>query len=236
MKYVLQNKNIFIEVNSLGAELTDLKYKNSQILYEKHPDFWQRQSPVLFPIVGGLKNKEYVYNNQKYELTQHGFARDEEFELQESSSDTLVFSLKSEQKFLEKFPFEFELIISYKLTETSLSVNYEVKNQDNKTMYYSLGGHPAFSLDTVVSEYSIDFKTDMSFVVVDRISPAEFLLDTDFAEEFPISPKGKNFLDLDEKFFEVDAMVFRDIPTKSLDFCKNNQKIFTFSFENFPHL
>lgn len=83
MKYSLSNAKIFAEIDSLGAELVALKREGEDILYTKHPDFWQRQSPVLFPIVGGLKDKKYFYNNEEFSLSQHGFARDEEFDLVE---------------------------------------------------------------------------------------------------------------------------------------------------------
>lgn len=111
MKYILKNAKIFAEIDSLGAELTDLQYNNLQILYKKHSDFWQRQSPVLFPIVGGLKNKEYFYNNQRYVLPQHGFARDMEFDCIFQNDSELHFCVKSNTETRENYPFDFELFI-----------------------------------------------------------------------------------------------------------------------------
>lgn len=189
MKYILQNAKIFAEIDSHGAELVDLQYNGEQILYKKHPDFWQRQSPVLFPIVGGLKNKKYFYKNQEFSLPQHGFARDQEFILVQNSENFLQFSLKSEKKFRDVYPFEFELLISYFLDENALKVEYEVKNLENSEMYFSIGGHPAFEIRTDINRYLLKFEKNMQNVMVDRISPTEFLLDEKFQEKFPKSEK-----------------------------------------------
>lgn len=187
MRYELKNEKIFAEIDSHGAELVRLVFQNEEILYQKHPDFWQRQSPVLFPIVGGLKEKKYKYDHKEFSLNQHGFARDQEFELIEKTNSLLVFLLDSNGRFLENYPFEFSLIIRYILTESALEVQYEVVNKDDKTMYYSIGGHPAFAIKTPVKEYSIDFKNDMRDFPVSRIHPTEFLLDKNFSEKFPVS-------------------------------------------------
>lgn len=189
MKYILQNAKIFAEIDSHGAELTDLKYDGEQVLYKKHPDFWQRQSPVLFPIVGGLKDKKYFYNNEEFSLSQHGFARDEEFVLAQSAEDFLQFSLKSERKFRDVYPFEFEFLVNYFLSENALKVEYIVKNLENSEMYFSIGGHPAFEIRTDINKYLLKFEKNMENIIVDRISPTEFLLDEDFAEKFPKSEK-----------------------------------------------
>lgn len=103
-------------------------------------------------------------------------------------------------------------------------------------MYYSIGGHPAFNIRANINEYSLNFEKSMKNQIVDRISPTQFLLDENFAEKFPKNFKGSNILDLDERYFTVDAMIFRDISAKKLDFCRNDSRIFTFEYQNFPHL
>lgn len=114
-------------------------FKNEEIIYQKHENYWQRQSPVLFPIVGGLKNGEYEWQGKKYQLPQHGFARDREFECVFQNETELHFLLKSDEKTRENYPFEFELYIRYFLSENALKVEYEVKNTGKSEMYYSLG-------------------------------------------------------------------------------------------------
>ena len=71
---------------------------------------------------------------------------------------------------------------------------------------------------------------------VDRIHPSEHLLDENFQEDFPVKNNATQTLVLDESYFSIDAMIFRDIRASKIDFCHNNSRIFTFSFENFPHL
>lgn len=208
-------------------------FKNREILYTKHQDFWQRQSPVLFSIVGALKNGEYRYNGKKYHLSQHGFARDMQFECIFQNASEVHFSLKSDEKTLEKYQFDFELIIKYILEEKSIRVEYGVKNTGNNILYYSIGGHPAFQIRTDIDRYSLVFEKNMENQRVDRIHPVLHLLDDNYSEQFP---GEKNILPLSEKYFEIDAMICRDIGSKKVDFCENGEKIFTFSYENFPHL
>ena len=81
--YQLENEHIYLEVASHGAELVRLvgKKTKKEYLFDGDPKYWKRHSPILFPFVGGVKNKEYRYNGKTYTMTQHGFARDMEFTL-----------------------------------------------------------------------------------------------------------------------------------------------------------
>lgn len=236
MKYTLQNAKIFAEIDSHGAELVDLKYDWEQILYKKHPDFWQRQSPILFPIVGWLKEKKYQYNGQEFSLSQHGFARDMEFELIKKEENILEFLLHSNAETLVNYPFNWELKVAYILEEKSIRVEYQVKNTSNNVMYFSIGGHPAFQIRSNIEQYYLKFDQNMINNPIDRIHPTEFLLDENFQEVFPKSKRGENILELDEKYFSVDAMIFRNLESKKIDFYENENKMFTFIFEGFPHL
>lgn len=107
--------------------------------------YWARTSPVLFPFVGSLKNKEYVAKGKTYPMGQHGFARDMEHELLRQSDDTIWFSLKSNEETLAKYPYAFQLRIGYQLTEQCVKVLWEVENTGNEILPFSIGAHPAFN-------------------------------------------------------------------------------------------
>ena len=70
-----------IEIKTVkkGAELVSIKFNGFEKMYDRQ-DFWNRHSSVLFPIVGKLKNEKTIINGQTYEIGQHGFAKDMEFE------------------------------------------------------------------------------------------------------------------------------------------------------------
>ena len=146
MRYVLENEVLRVEIDSFGAEIKSVKRKSDNREYMWYADqkYWGRTSPVLFPFVGGCKDKEYRYDGKTYSMGQHGFARDMEHTLVSQTKDTIWFSLSSNEETLEKYPFAFILKIGYKLVDNEVKVLWNVENPAEKTMYFSIGAHPAF--------------------------------------------------------------------------------------------
>ena len=144
--YQLENEHIYLEVASHGAELVRLvgKKTKKEYLFDGDPKYWKRHSPILFPFVGGVKNKEYRYNGKTYTMTQHGFARDSEFKCIHAGKETSTFLLTSTEEMKEVYPFDFELFITYTLEKNVLHVKWEVKNPSDETIYFTIGAHPAF--------------------------------------------------------------------------------------------
>ena len=136
MNITISNNMLTATINSKGAELNSLKIRNREYIWEGNPEFWGKHSPILFPIVGTLKDNSYTYDNQKFELSRHGFARDHEFKIIESSEDKVIFSLSSSPETLKVYPFEFELQVIYALEENQLKIQYKVIN--NRLKYWFL--------------------------------------------------------------------------------------------------
>lgn len=173
--YQLENDEIIVGVESFGAELKSLQRKsrregleNIEYLWNADPRYWKRTSPVLFPVVGSLKNQSYRYEGQTYQMPQHGFARDMEFTLEEHTKTRISFVLRDTEETLQKYPFHFALHIAYEIEGTALKVIWKVENTNDKTMYFSIGAHPAFLcplLDgTDKEEYALAFDTDKNIV------------------------------------------------------------------------
>lgn len=144
--HTLQSGALRVMIADAGAELTEIVDILTERSYLWYGDsaYWGRRSPVLFPIVGSLKNKEYKYNGKNYPMSQHGFARDKEFVMTAHNEDTIWFELKSDEELYEKYPFRFRLEVGYQLTGREIKVMWRVTNDDKKTMFFSIGGHPAF--------------------------------------------------------------------------------------------
>ena len=167
----IENEKIKAGFETHGAELRSLVDKNTgeEYMWCGDPSYWGRVSPILFPVVGNYRNKTSIYDGKEYHLSQHGFARDSEFEVVEHKEDSVSFRLSASDKTREVYPFDFELTVSYKLDaaaaeetfgaaeetsdtaeandlKNSLTVKWEVKNKDSRVMYFSIGGHPAFNL------------------------------------------------------------------------------------------
>jgi len=160
---ILENDVLKAEISLHGAELRSAvrKDKDASYLWYADSKFWGRTSPVLFPFVGGVKDKVYRTEGKAYAMGQHGFARDMDFVLTEQTADEAWFALDSTDETLKKYPYRFRLEIGYRLNGGSIRVMWRVKNTDSKEMYFSIGAHPAFMCpmkeDEEQSTYQVSF-------------------------------------------------------------------------------
>ena len=154
----IKNDQLIVDISLEGAEMTSIRNAQTgeEYLWQGDDKYWGRQAPVLFPIVGRLIDNQYQYNGKTYTMNQHGFARDMTFTEQMVTSNSATFYLKSSPETLEKYPFEFSFQITYILHENQITVSYEILNPSNETIYYSVGGHPAFNVSQIVNEKGND--------------------------------------------------------------------------------
>lgn len=236
MNYEIKNEFIKAKIKSFGAELNSLQKIDEDLEYIWQGDakYWNRHSPILFPIVGRLKEDNYFYKNQKYNMTQHGFARDKEFELVKNKADFIEFRLKSDEKTLEIYPFSFELCLSYKLEKNSLIISYKVVNKSDEKMLFSIGAHPAFNWTLKEDEKKEDY-----FLEFENIKQTKryFLNDKGLVYKYEDLEIIDNKIALNEELFKNDALVFNDLNIKILTLKnKNNENFVKLNFENFPYL
>src|SRR4029078_9277093 len=146
--FTIENEWLKVDIVSKGAELKGIYHKKFQLEYmwNADPAFWAKTSPVLFPIIGALKDDSYFYEEKSYTLSRHGFARDIEFSVMQQEKESIGFRIESSLETKQKFPFDFQLGIKYSLQENKLKVEYVVKNTGFGKMYFSIGGHPAFKI------------------------------------------------------------------------------------------
>ncbi|MFV8366325.1 aldose 1-epimerase family protein [Flavobacterium sp. XS1P27] len=230
MTTTIKNSILTAEIKHFGAELISLKTnQNTEYIWEGNPKFWGKHSPILFPIVGTLKNNSFHYDGMEYHLSRHGFARDMEFELIHSTENSATFSIQSSEETLKVYPFEFELQLIYALEENNLSIAYKVINKGKNTMPFSIGAHPAFALPNQFENYTIAFEKE---------EPLEYYL----LEDDLISNKTKK-LDVTNKkipltyvLFENDALIFKTLQSNSLTILENENPILRVHFEDFPSL
>ncbi len=143
----IKNDKLTVTVSKHGAELQSIKDANGkEYLWQADPKFWDRHSPLLFPIVCGLWEDKYRVNGKEYKLGRHGFARDTDFKLIAQGDNQLVYCLNDSAETLKDYPYHFNLAVSYKITENKIKVVWHVENTDNKEIYFQIGGHPAFNV------------------------------------------------------------------------------------------
>lgn len=237
MTSIIENEFLKAEIKSKGAELCGLTDKATQLNYmwKGDPAFWGKHSPVLFPIVGALKDNTYYYGDKSYQLGRHGFARDRDFEVLEKSENEITFLLESDEETLQQFPFAFRFKIKYALSGKELTVTYSVVNPSDQPLLFSVGGHPAFALPlaegTVYEDYYLEFEYEEA---AGRwpIS-AEGLIEE---APVPIFSNSKK-LPLSKSLFYKDALVFKQLRSQKLTL-KTDKAAggVEFKYPGFPYL
>ena len=237
MKTYIGNERIRVGINHLGAELISLVTvsDNREYMWKGDPAFWGKHSPVLFPIVGKLRDNAFLYQGKQYSLSRHGFARDMTFNLDSAADTRVIFSVESTPETLRRYPFPFRLLIQYTVREATLEVIYEVVNIGADTMYFSLGAHPAFAVPVVDGEnyddYSLHFnqvETLYSWPIdkaglIER-TPVPFLDHTDR-------------LALRKELFYKDAIVLKSLKSNVISIKhKSDPHGLDLAFEQFPFL
>ena len=229
MNTTISNSILKASIKNAGAELFSLKSQDKEFIWEGNPVFWGKHSPVLFPIVGTLKNNTYTVFGQEYQLPRHGFARDMEFLLINKTENSATFSLSSNPETLKKYPFEFELQLIYTLQVRTLDIEYKVINKNGTKMPFSIGAHPAIALPQNFENYSLKFEKEevlqFSLLENDLVSNKTQILET----------KG-NSVALNYKLFENDALVFKTLESNSLTILENSKPYLKVDFEDFPSL
>jgi galactose mutarotase-like enzyme len=236
MIWKLMNKYLTIEVKNLGAELCSIKSNSdgTEYLWQANNDFWGRSAPVLFPIVGKLINNQYIYNKNTYNLTQHGFARDIEFQVTAAVRDKIIFILESNEATLKNYPFKFQLQIDYKLKDNTLAVGYTVRNIGNDRMYFSIGAHPGFNCPIKSSEKMEDYYLEFE---CDENIPSNYL------EKGGVSKNTKPFLNnekmvkLSSELFREDAIILKGLKSNKISMrSKVTNKAVAVEFQGFPYM
>lgn len=230
MNTTISNSTLSASINHSGAELFSLKdNQNKEYIWEGNPDFWGKHSPILFPIVGTLKNNTYTIDGKEYQLPRHGFARDMEFKLINKTENSTVFSLESNEETLKKYPFEFELQLIYTLEETSLNIDYKVINKAKSKIPFSIGAHPAIALPQSFEKYSFSFEKEETLKY--------YLLENDLiSNKTKVLETSDNLVPLNYKLFENDALIFKTLESKSLTILENSKPYLKVDFEDFPSL
>lgn len=229
MKTIIKDKNYSASILHFGAELESFTKDNTNYIWSVDEQFWNKTSPVLFPIVGGLKNNSYEIDGNEYELPRHGFARNFNFKVIETTENSVTFSLKENETTLQVYPFEFELQLKYVLNENKLTLIYSVENNSKNIMPFNIGAHPAFSIPSNFNEYSLHFNKEEKLL--------SHQLENDLFNGKTIEIESKNQqLALNYSLFVKDALVFKNIESKEIELHFNNKPYIKISFSDFKHL
>lgn len=204
----LKNEFLTATFNEVGAELKSLVFGGREYIWEGRSEVWAGSCPLLFPICGGLKDDKYTFNGKEYTLKKHGYARFITFEIENKTDSSVVFLHKSDIDTKKSFPFDYELRVIYTLTDKTVKIDYSVKNLTDGTMYFSIGSHEGYYTPEGIEDYDVIFPQNET---LSAYVPYGNLLSN---QELPII-KDSNILPLYDKYFTVDALIFKDLKSKS---------------------
>lgn len=206
MSVVIENDILRVNINEHGAQITSLYNKKNDIEYIWTADekYWLWHAPILFPIEGKLKDGICKIDGKAYHISQHGFARDNDFKVIEYNNDDVTLCLTENVETLKVFPFKFKLLVTYKLETNSLKTIYKVINTDIKNIYFTIGSHPGFNIPLTKNGKFDDYEVDFS-------SKYETLsLDSDgFVDENNPIKHDNTPLHISRSDFKNDALIYR---------------------------
>lgn len=232
---IIENDRLIVKVSNKGAEIQSIFDKNHTFewIWNGDQKYWPRHAPVLFPIVGRLKNNQYLYQGEIFNIPQHGFARDLDFEVILHNQDAICLQLTSSLLTKTYYPFNFKLEINYQLIDDGIQTKYTVYNQGNIPMYYNLGIHPGFNipfqLNEKISDYYIMFEKEETII-------RHLLEDGLFNGQTENLGKHQT-IDLNYSLFEKDAIVLKKLDSNFL-YITNKQKSLQLKveFQGWPYL
>lgn len=236
--FTIKNNQLEVQLTKIGAELCSVKKlgANTEYIWDADQTIWGSHAPVLFPIIGGLKNGKYTFEGKEYSVPKHGFIRNnEKLLVKDHSENSITFQYKFDNETLKNYPFKFEFNITFSIEETAINITHEVINHGNNTMYFSVGGHPAFKCplhkDENYNDYYLEFEH--------KETSKTHLLSSNGL----LNGKTKSLLNnttvlpLEHSLFNDDALILKDLKSRKVNLIHTTKgSILSVEFTDFNYL
>ncbi|MGN8962939.1 aldose 1-epimerase family protein [Bariatricus sp. HCP28S3_D3] len=206
-RFQIRNESLTLEIDAHGAEMKSLidNCSGQEYLWCGDAAYWGRTSPVLFPLVGNYREKQSCFDGKWYSLSQHGFARDMDFELVSEKGDEIWFALEDSPETLEKYPFGFRLELGYRLQGRAVEVLWKVTNKNDREMYFSIGGHPAFNCPLREGEKQTDYR--IGFDTCEPLTASVLDENGTVSERTKVLELTDGMLQITDSLFDEDALI-----------------------------
>ncbi len=236
MTVTIASAQLTVSIDTLGAQLTSVKTAaGTELLWQADPAIWGRHAPILFPIIGRLRDGRYTVHGREYAISQHGFARDKAFTLLEQGESWAVFQLEEDAETLAKYPFSFQLQVRYDLEGASLTKTHTVVNRSGETMYYELGAHDGFRTTLFAGERMEDYY--IQFPGQGEIHPYGMNEKGHFTLPKLTYPLEGDRMPMPPRVFGLDTVTLDDLAVREVTLANGRNPIrLTVAFEQFPYL
>ena len=224
-----------------GAELVSFKINGEEKVHqgenctdENGRIYWRRHWPVLFPTVGKCKKNQTIINGRTYEMQQHGFARDMEFEPLTKLDNFHSYVFRSDNKLIDKYPYEFSLTVTYRTDANKLTTIYKVVNEGDTDMPFGIGGHPAFKINREELDkgnYYLEFEEEED--KIHFLYLVDGLIGTEYAKNIL---ENKKVVPLNASSFSNDAIIMKGLKSNKVSLKNNGKTMLTMDFTGFPYL
>ncbi len=224
-----------------GAELVSFKINGEEKVHqgenctdENGRTYWKRHWPVLFPTVGKCKKNQTIINGRTYEMQQHGFARDMEFEPLTKLDNFHSYVFRSNNKLIDKYPYEFSLTVTYRTDANKLTTIYKVVNEGDTDMPFGIGGHPAFKINREELDkgnYYLEFEEEED--KIHFLYLVDGLIGTEYAKNIL---ENKKVVPLNANSFSNDAIIMKGLKSNKVSLKNNGKTMLTMNFTGFPYL
>ncbi len=232
MDITLKNGEVSAKIISKGAELKSLKVGNRELMWSADPAFWGKTSPLLFPMIGTLKNGTTIINGSEYKISKHGFARDLEFTPEDFNGGSAMFSLTQSNYTKEMYPFDFKFTVRYTLKADGITVTYRVHNNSDVDMPFCIGAHPAFATPGDMTDYRLQFPK------IETAEVPNYNLSTGLHEENNRRElmKEATELNLSHEMFYEDVCYFDKIRSRQVELLNKDNVGVRVDFPDFTSL
>lgn len=236
MIYEIKNQYLTVAICTKGAELQSIKDREgTEYLWQGDPAYWPDRALNIFPYVARLTQGKYTLNGQEYAMNIHGFVCTSELQAEKISENRILFRLQADENTRIQYPYDFVYEICYELEGYCLSITYSVKNNEDKTMYFGIGGHPGFGIPL---EENIGFE-DYILEFTDACKPVRIGFSEDCflnGEDVPFLLEDDKTLALHHHLFDDDAIVLKDMAKEVTLKSRKGQKAITVTYPQMQYL
>ncbi len=236
MLYTVENENIKVSAEELGAELQSIVLKSSgkEYLWQGTAPYWLSRAYNIFPVCGRLTDGKYTYKGKEYKMTSHGFIRTAALMGEKISDTELLFTLVPDDEIKAQYPFDFVYTVRYIIHGRTVKSVYSVKNTGSEPMYFALGGHPGFNVPLCENESFDDY-----YLEFDSVKPIKRLIFTplyDTGRAEPCELLDGKIIPMYHEMFDNDGIFYTDM-SKSITLKSKKSDVFVkVDYDGFENL